>query len=352
MSFLKNISRYWLFQSIGWGLFILINIFFALTYGNFKSEFLGRLIIFVLLGVAFTHLMRFMIKKFELLNKPLNILISGFFVITIVFAMLVGILDTFLTILFKVNIPQEKELSKTFLVFSNMFYAFVYLFNWNMIYVIYHYIEKSGNDRLNTLRLQALVKELELKTIKSHINPHFIFNALNSIRALIDENPIRARQAITELSNILRSSMQAENMEMVSLLRELEIVRDYLALEHIRFEDRLKVEYEIHEDAKLIAVPYMMIQTLVENAIKHGISRNVNGGFVKIISRIENNMLLILVQNTGLLTRVGSDTGFGLQSTSNRLNLLFGDDAAFEINQIAMDMVEAKVMIPMQVTNK
>lgn len=351
MSYLKNISRYWLFQSVGWGLFILINIFFALTYGNFKSEFLGRLVIFVFLGLGFTHLMRLMIKKLELLNKPLNILIWGFLVITIVFAMLIGILDTFLTQLFNVNIPQEKSLSDTFLVFSNMFYAFVYLFNWNMIYVIYHYIEKSGNDRLNTLRLQALVKELELKTIKSHINPHFIFNALNSIRALIDENPNRARQAITELSNILRSSMQAENIEMVSFSRELEIVRDYLALEHIRFEARLKVEYEISEDTLQVDVPYMMIQTLVENAIKHGISRNINGGIVKIISRIENNILKIQVQNTGILTRNGSDTGFGLQSTSNRLDLLFGEEAAFEINQIAVDMVEAKVMIPIKETN-
>ena len=131
------------------------------------------------------------------------------------------------------------------------------------------------------MKLEALVKELELKTIKSHINPHFIFNALNSIRALIDENPSRASNAITELSNILRSSMQAEKLETVPFEKELNIVKDYLALEHIRFEDRLKIEYEIDEDTLDQPVP-MMLQTLVENAIKHGIGKQINGGVVKI----------------------------------------------------------------------
>ena len=115
--------------------------------------------------------------------------------------------------------------------------------------------------------MEALVKSLELNTIKAHINPHFIFNALNSIRALIDENPQRARNAITELSNILRSSMQTEKMETVPFERELNIVKDYLALENMRFEDRLKVEYDIDEDTLNQPVPPMMLQTLVENAI-------------------------------------------------------------------------------------
>ena len=101
---------------------------------------------------------------------------------------------------------------------------------------------------MDTLRLESLVKELELQTIKAHINPHFIFNSLNSIRALVDENPQRARKAVTELSNILRSSMQSEKMETVPLEKELYIVKDYLALENMRFEDRLRVEYEIDED--------------------------------------------------------------------------------------------------------
>ena len=110
----------------------------------------------------------------------------------------------------------------------------------------------------------------------------------------------RARKAITELSNILRSSMQAEKLETVPLEKELNIVKDYLALENMRFEDRLKIEYEIDEDTLDQPVPPMMLQTLVENAIKHGISKQINGGVVKVISDFKDDYHELVVQNTGI----------------------------------------------------
>jgi two-component system LytT family sensor kinase len=227
-----------------------------------------------------------------------------------------------------------------------MFYAFVYLFNWNMIYFIYHYIEKSRRQQLDTLKLQALVKELELKTIKSHINPHFIFNALNSIRALIDENPSRARDAITELSNILRSSMQAEKSETVTLERELNIVNDYLALENMRFEERLKIEMKIDKDTLEQQVPPMMLQTLVENAIKHGISKQVSGGVVRVITTLKGDHLEMVVQNTGQLSSPVNGEGFGIKSTEDRLNMMYQDKASFQIRNLDNNMVESKVLVP------
>ena len=190
------------------------------------------------------------------------------------------------------------------------------------------------------------MKELELKTIKAHINPHFIFNSLNSIRALIDENPSRARTAITELSNILRSSLNAEKGETVSFKEELKIVKDYLALENMRFEDRLKVEYDVDEDTLEQQVPPMMLQTLVENAIKHGISKQLRGGVVKVISDFSNNYHELAVQNTGHLNGGSNSQGFGLSSTQDRLSLLYGDKARFEIKQLNPSLVEAKVLIP------
>ena len=199
---------------------------------------------------------------------------------------------------------------------------------------------------MDKIRLESLVKELELKTIKSHINPHFIFNALNSIRALVDENPERARTAITELSNILRSSMQAEKMETVAFEKELNIVKDYLALENMRFEDRLRIEYQVDEDTLDQPVPPMMLQTLVENAIKHGISKQINGGIVRIISEFNGDYHELIVQNTGYLNGYTNNEGFGLSSTNDRLGLLYGDKAKFQIKQVSPSLVEAKVLIP------
>jgi LytS/YehU family sensor histidine kinase len=343
---LHRIPKYWLFQAVGWGLFLLINTFFAVTFEKFNISLAGRLIVFVGMGLLFSHIMRAVIIRLGILSRSLNEQILGFLAVTIFFALVIGGLDSMITRWLRID--KDREISGSLELLSNTFIAFVYLFLWNMIYFIYHYIEKSRKQQLDTLKLQALVKELELKTIKSHINPHFIFNALNSIRALIDENPSRARDAITELSNILRSSMQAENIETVPLLRELGIVRDYLALEHIRFEDRLRVEYDIDEDTLNQPVPYMMLQTLVENAIKHGISRNVNGGIIRIISDFKDDHHELIVRNTGKLNGGVNKEGFGIQSTDNRLSLLFGANARFEINDTPENMVEAKVKIPVQ----
>jgi two-component system, LytTR family, sensor kinase len=224
---------------------------------------------------------------------------------------------------------------------------------WLAIYILLHYIERSQKDQLARLKLETTVKELELKTIKAHINPHFIFNSLNSIRALVDENPERARRAITELSNILRSSMHAEKLETVPLEKELDIVKDYLELEHMRFEDRLKIEYHIEDDTLDQQVPPMMVQTLVENAIKHGISKLVNGGVIKIYSDFVNNHYELKVQNTGNLVNGHNPDlgGFGLKSTQDRLKLLFGPDAYFNIEELEGNLVQVKVQLPLKINH-
>jgi two-component system, LytTR family, sensor kinase len=236
--------------------------------------------------------------------------------------------------------------------FGAILFACILVSLWLLIYIGLHYIEKNRRDQIDKLRLEAVVKSLELKTIKSHINPHFIFNALNSIRALVDENPTRARTAITELSNILRSSLQAEKLETVPLEQEIDIVQDYLALEHMRFEERLKIEMHIDPDTLVQPIPPMMLQNLVENAIKHGISKDVNGGIIIIKSYFKDNHHELIVQNTGNLSEIktGTNAGFGLKSTQDRLNLLYQKKAQFEIAEIKGNMVQSKIIMPVLVT--
>ncbi|HEY9364543.1 MAG TPA: histidine kinase [Chitinophagaceae bacterium] len=340
-------KRYWLFQFVGWGLFALINVFFALTFDKINTLFLNRLFIFLFIGILFTHLMRWVILKIDLLFKPLNKQIPGFIAITLIVSLILAFIEVIIYNALNLQ-GQRNDYSFFGQLLVNTFNTVIYLFIWNCIYFIYHYVQKSRKQQLDTLQLEALVKTLELKTIKAHINPHFIFNAMNSIRALIDENPVRARNAITELSNILRSSMQTEKLETVPFERELNIVKDYLALENMRFEDRLKVEYEIDEDTLSQQVPPMMLQTLVENALKHGISKNIKGGVVKIISDFKDDFHEMVVQNTGYLNGSIHTEGFGLSSTQNRLNLLYGSKAHFNICQLNASLVEAKVLIPVE----
>jgi|GEM_PF-19000 len=346
-------SLYWLFQIVGWGSFALINVTFAFSFEKMgtpesREMVLSRLGIFVLLGIIFTHLMRSVIIALNTLQKSIEKQISHFFVISLIFSFVIAALYMKISERLGLLNNLEKEfIDRPLLnILNSTFYFFINVIIWNLIYFIYHYVTKSRRQQLDTLRLEALVKELEVKTIKAHINPHFIFNSLNSIRALVDENPQRARRAITELSNILRSSMQSDKSESAPMEKELSIVKDYLALENMRFEDRLRIEYDIDEDTLDLPVPPMMLQTLVENAIKHGISKQVQGGVVRVSSVLKNNFHELSVLNTGFLNGHVNANGFGLSSTTNRLNLLYGNKAKFEIRQATPTLVEARVLIP------
>ena len=268
--------------------------------------------------------------------------------VTFVFAVLFGVTSESLDFLIGYEPKSLQGYSRAERLFLSSFNALWLILVWNLIYFIYHYVESNRRQQLDTLRLEAMVKSLELKTIKSHINPHFIFNSLNSIRALVDENPQRARTAITELSNILRSSMQAEKMETVPLQQELDIVKDYLALEHMRFEERLQIELNINDRTLHQPVPPMMLQTLVENAIKHGISKQINGGLIRIISDFKNGQHELVVQNSGKLNgnHIDNEDGFGIKSTKDRLSLLYQGKANFEIHDMEGGMVESRIIMP------
>jgi two-component system, LytTR family, sensor kinase len=337
------ISRYWIFQLVGWGLFVAINVFLGVFVMNTLAERgLQRLFFFVEIGILFTHIMREVIRSTDLLLKPIKQQLIILISLIIIFSVMAAGTNAPFEFFFKLK--ANSSYKEIFYVDFGSYISVITI--WSFIYFMYHFMAKTRKQELDTIKLEALVKSLELKTIKANINPHFIFNALNGIRALIDEDPERARRAITELSNILRSSLNAEKGETVSLEDELKIVKDYLALENMRFEDRLKIEYEIDDDTLDQQVPPMMLQTLVENAIKHGISKNVRGGLVRIISDFTGSFHELAVQNTGNLNGGLSHQGFGLASTRDRLSLLYGEKAKFEIKQIHPDLVEAKVLIP------
>lgn len=318
------------------------------TFGEPDKHFFLSLLLTCLLGVLITHIMRLNIHGLKVLNKPVKKQLIYLIALTIVFSIFFGVITEAIDYLIGYNPDKLQKYTKMQRLFFSSFNSMWLLLVWNMLYYIYHYIERNRTQELDTLRLEAMVKSLELKTIKSHINPHFIFNALNSIRALVDENPQRARTAITELSNILRSSMQAEKMETVPLRQELDIVQDYLALEHMRFEERLTIEMHIDEDTLNQPIPPMMLQTLVENAIKHGISKNINGGTIKIFSDFKEDHHELIVQNSGTLNGyiVNTKDGFGIKSTQDRLNLLYQGKANFQIRDITNGMVESKIIMP------
>lgn len=217
---------------------------------------------------------------------------------------------------------------------------------WALIYHLFQYWERSLQAEKDRLQLQATLKDNQYQNLRTQLNPHFLFNSLNSIRTLIDFNPNLSKEAITRLSSLLRSSLQMNNKKTIPLKNELETLEDYLAIEKIRFDDRLLITYDIEQSTTQLEVPPMMLQTLVENSVKHGISNLKNGGFVEIKTFKKNNQLCIEITNSGQFLPKDKNEGLGIKNTEERLQLLYDGKASFNICNINIDTVLTQIKIP------
>jgi len=217
-------------------------------------------------------------------------------------------------------------------VIINVLAILVLILFWNAIYFTFHFFQKSKKQELNNITLEASRNEVELKNLRSQLNPHFLFNSLNSIRALIEIEPPKAKESVTILSNLLRQSLILGKENLVRLDQELDMVSNYLELEKIRFEERLNVKWELDTSMNDFMVPPFALQMLAENAIKHGISNLIEGGTITISTLKDGHRKIIQVSNTGEL-RGEVDTGIGIQNTRRRLDLQFKDKAEFELDQ-------------------
>ncbi|MFO7447940.1 MAG: histidine kinase [Ignavibacteriaceae bacterium] len=350
-SVMSRKKAYWLSQISGWSIYAIINL--AVIASLEKLTFPKALLILLLCyaGISFTHIYRCKVKKWGWLNLPLKKIIPRVLLSSLV-------IGTFLFILFfSINIftgiyeMEEFKAGTPILGVINM--SSVILL-WSLIYFSVHYLENYKKVEIEALIWEAAVKDFELKTLKSQLNPHFMFNALNSIRALIEEDPQSAQTAVTKLSNILRYSLKIDSTETVSLQEEMQTVSDYLALETIRFEERLKYKIDIDPKSYSVEIPPMMIQTLVENGIKHGVSKRTNGGTILVNTKITDSKLQVQIRNTGHIDEraLMNSRGFGINNTKHRLNLLYGEKAFFSIKNYSDDEVITELTIPTGGINK
>ncbi|HPI37019.1 MAG TPA: histidine kinase [Ignavibacteriaceae bacterium] len=335
---------YWLCQITGWGLFGGINSTLSTFFRGFDVAQTGLMLLFVILGISSTHILRCFIRTKKWTDLPLKQLTVKIGLATIYIGIIV------VSVMFIAGVMTGEIKAKDF----NVAYLVVSLINvggliiiWSLFYFSFHYFENYKNSEIERLVWEAAVKDFELKTLKSQLNPHFMFNALNSIRSLIEEDRERAKSAITQLSNIFRYSLRIERIETVPLDEEIRTVADYLALEQVRFEDRLNFRIDIQPESKSVEIPPMMIQTLVENGIKHGISKLPEGGIIEIRSYLNENYLKLIIKNSGSIDsiEVMNSKGYGISNTKQRLSLMYGEKAAFSIENVN-NLVEAEIKIP------
>jgi two-component system, LytTR family, sensor kinase len=335
---------YWTLQISGWLLYTALQIVWATvaSSGRLSAQRIIFLVAETVICLGVTHVFRIFLNRNKWLYLGMARLIPQLLGSVMVLGLIVYFLRLPVSLILGLFDNRVAFDPVRIMVLSSIFALIIFV--WTILYFTYHYFERYSKS----LQYEASMIEIELNNLKSQLNPHFIFNALNSIRALVDENPTKSKQAINQLSNILRTSLASDKKGLTKFDDELKVVKDYLGLESIRFEERLKTEFNIHPESANFLVPPLMIQTLVENGIKHGVSRLTAGGIIQVRTLVENGHLKIQIRNSGhLVNGVKKNTrGLGLRNTIQRLKLIYGNEASFRIANENDTFVLTEIIIP------
>jgi hypothetical protein len=341
---MKRSQVYWLCQILGWSAHGAVN----LTFAVLASAPLSRAILISVWGagaaILCSHVFRGWIRRRRWLQlSPLQVLPRVFLASIVVGLVITALVTAGWPVVFGWAALRASGFGW---VFPAIFIWSVTIFLWAVIYFGVHYFESYKTAEMEKLRLAVVAKDAQLSVLLSQVNPHFIFNCLNSLRALIIEDPPRAQSMVTELAGMLRYSLQSGKTEAVSLETELEAVCAYLKLEGIRLEERLSVKIDMDPESLQTRIPPMLLQTLVENGVKHGVAQLAQGGEIRVASEMQNGALKIRVRNSGQLAETSGSTRVGLKNIRQRLHLLYGDAASVELRNQDAEFVIAEVSIP------
>ncbi len=296
------------------------------------------------LVVLLTSGIQFCIDKFVKKDETLTLKIFKFLGFLVLATVLFNLILWPIIDIVYVSI-QGKEATEYGRLPTNIYNWFVWIV-WYLISSFSALYREVKEEKIKNAELQANLRESQLNTLKGQINPHFMFNSLNNIRGLMLEDVDRARNMLTSLSETLRYSLTKSDVNSIALEDELEMVENYIEISKIQFEDRLQFETHIDETSLNKQIPPMIIQMLVENAIKHGISNLKVGGKVRLSTEIKDDLLQIEVINSGTLQSSKNTTQLGLQNIKKRLELLYGEKATFNLNEVENQVV-ATIKIPL-----
>jgi two-component system, LytTR family, sensor kinase len=234
----------------------------------------------------------------------------------------------------------------------NQLIKFTVIVIWLVIYNFIHYNKRFQDIKYANLITENKLKEAELINLRQQLNPHFLFNALSSIHALVSFKEEKAEIVVLNLSDLMRYTLNYEQKDFVTVEEEMDVVRKYLELEKLRFDNRLTYELDIHKDTLAFKMPLLMTQTLAENAIKHSVRYTIKGGHVRISTHLTGDFFEIQVINSRQYAPSVNPTinnkngGIGLENINRRLNMYFGNTAHFAITNLNDKEVKAVLRLP------
>ncbi len=323
-------TLFWTLHAAGWGAYAIAQYFGALLI---EKPFEYQLVIGIaaVSGFVLSMPMRYIYRA--LMGKPLRIVVMNVLITCYVIALA---LRTVINLSYQWLVDPESQFKTLFEIFGGAVSMTYLLLCWSALYFGIKYYESLQKQREATLRSATLAQEAQLKMLRYQLNPHFLFNTLNAISTLILDNQNRtANHAVTRLSEFLRYTLDQDPMKKVTLRQEIEALDLYMNTERLRFGNRLRLEYAVEEPALEALVPSLLLQPLIENAVKYAISPREDGGSIRIEGRARGTMLEITVVDDGPGLRDGNalieGRGVGLRNTRERLAVLYGEHHRFAV---------------------
>jgi two-component system LytT family sensor kinase len=347
----KSISLYWKCQLLGWGTVSVYWAYVVFTrdgYGYFFT--LANYVLDIATGIILTHGYRYFALKLKWnalsLRQLFVRIVPSIILLAVLYMLLVDLKwHYYWAILGGKDVYLWESLS----YWDPVLITGLRLMSiWILAYHLYHYYQKEIETAQQNAELSIIAKQAQLDNLSEQLNPHFLFNSLNSIKSLVIENPKTARRAIDLLSDILRSSLYEKDASFISIKDELGLVKDYVELEKVRFEERLNMVITMDDAIEGYMILPLSIQLLVENAIKHGIDKRIQGGSIMLSIVEKDEKLKIVVQNPGQIVDHGSETGIGIKNLTKRLLLQHNGEASFTLKNEAEEQVTATLIIPIR----
>lgn len=325
-------AQFWIFQLMGWGTWVGLLVLRDLSFvpAEYMPVRAGIFAIDAAVGMVLTTLLRYLYRFLWDHSAAIRVaaVLLGSFVASIIWLEV----KSFIT---ATDIGSAVDLRDYGLVSVTTLFPFsnAFMLVWSVLYFCIKYYQLFQLEKTKSLRSEALAHEAQLRMLHYQLNPHFLFNTLNAISTLVLEKKTQsANSMLTKLSQFLRYSLDNDPLVQVPLQHELNSVRLYLDIEKVRFEERMQLHMEIEPAAQIAMVPSMLLQPLIENAVKHAIARSEEGGQISIRARVADGKLVIEVEDDGpgitdaRLLEMGNagSAGVGLKNIHNRLKEVYG----------------------------
>jgi len=333
---------YYLSQIAGWSLYA--GLLYLLSPPPRGAHAVILAVLWCGTGLLGTHLLRWYVSRRRWQTIPR--LIPPFAIATIVIP---AVMNTAQIAVNTLLFHDRFEFTHERVALAHYFQAVLVISVWCTVFLSANEAKRRRLAEMDALQLALTAQVAQFRALRSQLNPHFLFNCLNSLRELIEEDRDRAKQVIDLLSGLLRYTLRADRLETVSLEEELQAVQDYLSLEKIRFEERLRVHLDVDPQSLQAKLPPMLLQTLAENGVKHGIARLPSGGELRLVTQMLQGTLRIEVTNTGKLSPTAvNSSAVGLDNARERLRLMYGKEASLTLSDQDESSVCAAVVIPLR----